>query len=296
MIVEALSLEFFQRIVIAGLFASVVAGVVGTFIVVKRMSSVTGGLAHAAFGGVGLGYLLGFPPIFGAAIFGLASGLGVGIAYRRLRTAMDTSISMVWAAGMALGVIFISLAPGYAPDLTSYLFGSILFASWEYVATIAVLDGVVLLTVTLLFNPLKAVSFDEEFAEVMGLPVDRLLLLLLALVSLSVVTLIRVVGVILAIALLTVPAATARHWTSSLHVMIALAVTFAASATLIGLFGAYGLGAAYDVSLPSGPLIILTSVTGYGVSLGLSRLRLRRLASHSQAAAERADAGASRRF
>ena len=163
--IEALSQPFFQRVVFAGLLASIACGIIGTFVVAKRIASISGGLAHAAFGGVGLGYLLDFNPMLGAAGFGLLGGLIVGLAYRRMHSGLDTLISMVWAIGMALGILFISAAPGYAPDLTSYLFGSLLFVPWDYLWIVAALDVVILATVVLLFKELQAVSFDEEFAE-----------------------------------------------------------------------------------------------------------------------------------
>jgi zinc transport system permease protein len=271
--IEVFTLPFMQRILIAGLLASITAGVVGTFVVVKRMSSVTGGLAHAAFGGVGLGYLLGFDPMLGAAGFGLASGLGVGIAYRRLGSAMDTAISIFWSAGMALGVVFVALTPGYAPDLTSYLFGSILFASWKYVGLVALLDAGVVLLAVLLYRMFEAISFDEEFSSVVGVPVDGLLLLLLAVIALSVVTLIQVVGIILAIALLTIPAETARPWASSLRAMMVIAGAISAAATTAGILVSYGLSEAFALSVPSGPLVILISVALYGLSHALRRMR-----------------------
>jgi len=275
MIVEALSLPFMQRVLIAALLASVAAGIVGTYVVVKRISSVTGGLAHAAFGGVGLGYFLGFNPMWGAAGFGLLSGLGIGFVYRRLGSGLDTAISMFWAAGMALGVVFIALTPGYAPDLTTYLFGSILFVSWPYLALVAALDVVILGTTIFLYRAFEAVAFDEEFATVVGLPVDRLLLLLFALIALSVVTLIQVVGIILAIALLTVPAETARGWSSSLRGMMLLAGAISAGCMLLGIFLSYALADLYELSVPSGPLVILLAVSAYAVSVVALRFRRR---------------------
>ncbi len=270
---EALSLPFFQRVLIAGLLASIAAGIMGTHVVVKRMSSVTGGLAHAAFGGIGLGYWLGIEPILGAGAFALLSGIGIGLAYRRWSTALDTSIAMFWSGGMAIGVVFIALSPGYAPDLTSYLFGSLLFVSWDYIAVVAALDVVIVLVAWAMHRAFEAVAFDEEFAEVIGVPVDAVLLILLALVSLSVVVLIRIVGVILAIALLTVPAAAARHWRTTLAGMMVLAVAFGALCTTVGIFTAYGLSERFGVGVPSGPLVILTSLALYACSAVLVRVR-----------------------
>lgn len=270
---EALSLPFFQRVLIAGLLASVACGVIGSYVVAKRIASLTGGLSHAAFGGVGLGYLAGFPPMLGAAGFGLAASLVVGLAHRRVRTGLDTLIAMVWSVGMALGILFVALAPGYAPDLMSYLFGSLLFVPWEYVALVAVLDLGIVVAV-LLFHPLfEAVCFDEEYAEAAGVPAERVFLGLLALAALAIVTLIRVVGVILAIALLTIPAATARYFVGTLGAMMWLASALCAAATVGGIFLSYGLSAAFDVSVPPGPLVILLATALYAVSGVVQRIR-----------------------
>ncbi|MBW2535694.1 MAG: metal ABC transporter permease [Deltaproteobacteria bacterium] len=270
---EALSYPFFQRALVAALLASVACGVVGTYVVVKRIASFSGGLAHAAFGGVGLGYLAGFNPLIGATGFALASGVGIGVAHRRLRGGLDSLVAMFWSVGMALGILFTSLAPGYVPDLMSYLFGSILFVSPSYLWFVAGLDVVIMVAVALLFKEFQAVAFDEEFAEVLGVRVGLVLQLLLALIALAVVTLIQVVGVILVIALVTFPAAVARQWAPGLGSMMALATALSAFCSVIGLFAAYGLSTAFGVQLPTGPLIILLAATLYGASSVLVRLR-----------------------
>ena len=270
---EALSLPFFQRVLIAGLLASVACGLIGSYVVAKRIASLTGGLSHAAFGGVGLGYLTGLPPMLGAAGFGLAAGLVVGLAHRRVRSGLDTLIAMVWSVGMALGIVFVALAPGYAPDLMSYLFGSLLFVPWEYVAVIAALDVGIVAAVLLLHPLFEAVCFDEEYAEAAGVPAEAVFLGLLALAALAIVTLIRVVGVILAIALLTVPAATARRFVGTLGAMMWLATGLCALSTVGGIFLSYGLSDAFDVSVPPGPLVILLATAIYAVSAVVRRLR-----------------------
>ena len=271
--IEALSLPFFQRVLLAGLLASVACGVIGSLVVAKRISSLSGGISHAAFGGVGLGYLLGFDPTLGAALFGILAGVVIGLAYRRVRSGLDTLISVVWAVGMALGILFVALAPGYAPDLTSYLFGSLLLVPWKYVAWIAAVDVLVLVGVGLLFKELQAIAFDEEFAEVVGLPVEALFLGLLALTSLAVVVLMRVVGVILAIALLTLPAATSRQWTRSLPPMMLGATALSAACTLGGLLLSYDLSDRASISAPPGPLIVLLAAALFALSSALRRLR-----------------------
>jgi zinc transport system permease protein len=241
---EALTLPFFQRVLLAGLLASVACGVIGTYVVAKRIASLSGGLSHAAFGGVGLGYLAGFAPILGAAGFGLAAALLIGIAHRRFASGLDTLISMVWAVGMALGIAFVALAPGYAPDLMSYLFGSLLFVPWEYVAVVAALDAAILVSVLLFHRFFEAVCFDEEYAEVAGVRSERFFLALLALAALAIVTLIRVVGAILAIAI-------------------------CAASTAGGLLLSYGLSEAFEISIPPGPLVILLAATVYLASAAL---------------------------
>ncbi|HEX9723524.1 MAG TPA: metal ABC transporter permease [Vicinamibacteria bacterium] len=268
---DALDFPFFQRALVAGLLASVAGGVVGTFVMVRRMVSVAGGLTHAAFGGVGLGYLLGFSPMAGALGFGLASGMGLGLAYRRLSSGLDTLIAMVWAVGMALGMLFIALTPGYAPDLTSYLFGSLVLVSRDYIVLIAAVDFVVLVTVAVLFDHLRAIAFDEEFAEVVAEPVEGLFLLFMGLTSLTVVSLIRVVGVILVIALLSLPAAIAQHWSQNLKRMMFLAVLISAICTTSGLFLSFWISDHYGLDAPAGPLIVLLAASLYGVSNAFKR-------------------------
>ena len=276
MIAEALSYPFFQRALFAGLLAALACGVIGTFVVVRGIASISGGIAHAAFGGVGLGYLAGFDPILGALAFGLASALGVGVAELRLRQGIDTLVAMVWAVGMAVGIILISLAPGPAPDLLGYLFGNILFVPPDFLWFIAGLDVLIGVVVLVLFRRLEAVAFDEEFAWVIGMPVAALSLLLLALVAVTVVILIRVVGVILVIALLTMPAATARHWTDALAPMMGLATGIGAASIAAGLFLTWGVNAGLRIDVPTGPAIILLAALVYGLSAVVRRLRPRR--------------------
>lgn len=267
MLSEALGYPFFQRALLAGLLAGLACGVVGCYVVVKRMASISGGLAHAAFGGVGLGYLAGFDPLLGAAGFTLLSGAAIRVAAHRLGQTFDTLIAMFWSVGMALGILFMSLREGYAPDLMGYLFGSILFVSTRDLLVLAGLDLVIALTVVGLFMQLRAVTFDEEFADLVGLPVELLSQILMALTALAVVVLIRVVGVILVIALLTIPAAIARQWTNSLARMMVLATLVAVTCTTSGLLWSY------NTRIPTGPLVVLVCAGAYGLSVLLGRLR-----------------------
>lgn len=272
---DPLSLPFFQKALLAGFLASIACGIMGSYVVVRGMASISGGLGHAAFGGVGLGYLLGWNPMVGATGFSVLSGLGIGWAYRRWRSSLDTLIAMLWSLGMALGILFISLTPGYAPDLMSYLFGSILFVPQVFLWLTAALDLLLLVVVPLFFKELQAVSLDEDFAKVMGLPVGLFFYAQMLLTALVVVLLIRVVGVILVIALLTIPATVARQWTARLGTMMAGASFLGALCTCGGLFLSYWLSEWFEARLPTGPVIILLTgllyVTSSIISLLLSR-------------------------
>jgi zinc transport system permease protein len=226
---EALQYDFMRNALLAGLLAAVACGIIGVYVVVKRIVFISGGIAHASFGGIGLGYLAGISPVIGAMLFALASALGIGIVTRKKKLAEDTAIGILWAMGMALGVIFIGRAPGYAPDLFSYLFGNILTVPSSDLILMLVLDVIILITVIALFKEFLAVSFDEEFGTVVGVPVGVLYVLLLCMIALTVVVLIRVVGIILVIALLTIPAALARQITHDIGKMMMLAVLFGAA-------------------------------------------------------------------
>src|SRR5690554_1552883 len=204
---EVLGFEFFRNALIAGVLASVTCGIIGTYVVVRRMVAISGGISHAAFGGIGLGYYLGIDPLLGATGFTVATALGMGALQLRARQQMDTLIGAVWAAGMAVGILFVYLTPGFAPDLFSYLFGNILLVPRGDILLMAILVAVIIVTVVFLYRELQAITFDPDYATVMNLPVERLSLLLLVLIALTVVMLIRVVGIILVIALLTLPAA-----------------------------------------------------------------------------------------
>jgi len=266
-VLEVLQYQFMQNALMAGLLAAVACGIVGVYVVVKKVVFISGGIAHASFGGIGLGYLLGINPVLGAMFFTVASALGIGLVTRRTRLPEDTAIGILWAMGMALGIIFIGLAPGYAPDLFSYLFGNILTVPTFDLMLMLILDVIIIILVFLLYKEFLFLSFDEEFSTVAGVPTERLYLLLLCLVALTVVVLIRVVGIILVIALLTIPAALARQFTHSLKKMMLLAILAGAVFTFVGLWLSYLL------DLASGATIILVSGTVLFISFGVAKLR-----------------------
>ena len=259
-------LEILRNPILAGLLASVVCGIVGVYVVVKRIVFISGGISHASFGGIGLGYFFGIDPILGALVFAPASAFAMGMVSRRTRLPEDTAIGILWVLGMALGILFVFLTPGYAPDLMAYLFGDILFVSNEDLILMLVLDAVIVLVVSLLYKEFLALSFDEGFGTAIGIPTERLYLTLLCLVALTVVVLIRVVGIILVIALLTIPAAMSRQFAHNLKRMMLLAILFCIVLTVGGLWLSYLL------NWPSGATIILLGVFLFLASVAFSRL------------------------
>lgn len=248
---EIFEYEFMTNALAAAALVSIACGVVGTFVVIRKIVFISGGIAHAAFGGIGLGYLVGISPIVAAIPFSVMSALGIGILSKKADMGEDAAIGVLWTLGMASGVVFIHMSQGYAPDLFSYLFGSILTVPRQDLAMMGILDVLIVVGVLLFYKELVGLSFDEEFSTVVGVPAQQLNLLLLCLVGLSVVTLIRVVGVILVIALLTMPAAIGRYFTYDVKRMMILSVGIGVIGTVAGLF------ISYAADLPSGATIVL---------------------------------------
>jgi len=255
--IEILQFEFMRNALIAALLASIACGIIGVYVAVKRIVFISGGIAHAAFGGIGLGYFLGVNPVLGVIPFSIAAALIMGVISKRTKIPEDTAIGILWVMGMALGVIFVALSPGYAPELFGYLFGSILTVPTSDIILMLSLNAAIIAVVFSLHREFQAISFDEEYATTIGLPTERLYLLLLCLIALTVVLLIRVVGVILVIALLTIPAAMSRQFTHRLSSMMFLSVFLCAVFTVCGLWLSY----AFD--LPSGATIVLVSGTAF---------------------------------
>jgi len=266
MIEALIQYDFMRNAVIAAFLASLISGVMGTIIVEKHLVSLSGGIAHASFGGIGLGYLLNIEPIIGGLFFATGASLSVGQIQRRTGTQADTVISMFWSAGMALGILFIGLTPGYPPDMTSYLFGDILTVNGLYIKVMVGLSMVILITVISMFSYWKLYLFDEEYAKIMGIKVVILETLLYLLIALSIVILIRVVGIILALALLTIPPTTAKLFTHKLKDRMLLAIGFGI------IYSLSGLVVSYYMNIPSGASIILVAIVGYGLLVGILKI------------------------
>jgi zinc transport system permease protein len=260
---EALSFEFFQNALMAGLLASVICGVIGSLVVVNRIVFLAGGVAHASYGGVGLAFYLGLPVLPVTAAFSTVAALGMAWVTLSARERADTVIGVLWAAGMALGIILLDLTPGYNADLMSYLFGSILAVPVEDLWLMGWLSAVVLVLVGLFSRGLLVMSFDADFARARGVPVRFLHFLLMGLTALCVVMVIRVVGLILVLALLTIPPFIAERRAHSLAGMMLI------SAVLSALFCVVGLWLSYSLDLTSGASIIAVACAGFGLSMCL---------------------------
>ncbi len=264
---EVFRLEFMQNALAAGLLASIACGIIGTYVVVKRIVFISGGISHTAYGGVGLGYLLGISPLLGATGFALLASVIIGIAGLRLKTSSDTIIGMIWAVGMAFGILFVSMAPGATPELMTYLFGNVLMVPKSDVYLMVILVMVIVVVVVSLYKEFFAVSFDEEYAAVLGLPVGSLYLIMLALVAMTVIILMRVVGIIMVIALLTIPPATARLFVNRMVPMMVVSVIIGVVTTISGLISSYALNEMLGKPVPSGPIIILLTALVFILSL-----------------------------
>ncbi|NLO07307.1 MAG: metal ABC transporter permease [candidate division WS1 bacterium] len=259
---------FLQYALAAGLLASVACGVVGSWVSARRITYIAGGIAHSVLGGLGAARYLQtvmewewLHPLYGAVVAALLAALVIGFVSLRWRESEDTAISAIWAIGMAVGVLFIARTPGYAEDLMSYLFGNILMVTPGSLWLIAALDLVVVALGIIFYQQLLAISFDEEFARMRGINVEAFYLLLLCMVALTVVLLVTVVGLVMVIALLTLPIAIAGRLSRS------IAQTMVLAAIIIALLTTVGLGVSYSANLPAGATIILLTGALYLITL-----------------------------
>jgi zinc transport system permease protein len=266
---ELLDYGFFRNALLAALLSSVVCGIVGTYIVTRRLVFISGGITHASFGGIGVAWFLGLDPVLGAAVFALLSAFGIEYLSDRAEVRQDSAIGVFWSLGMAIGIIFIFLTAGYSPNLMSYLFGSILTVNLKDLAWMAGLTAIVIAFFIFFYRLIIYVSFDEEYARTRRMPVNTVNYLMLSLVSLTIVLNIRVVGVILVISFLTLPQITANLFTAKFSNIIYLSILIA----LVGSVG--GLYLSYVLDLPSGPVIICCFVLIFAVARLLRKFSLK---------------------
>jgi ABC-type Mn2+/Zn2+ transport system permease subunit len=264
---SAFEMGFMQRALAAGMLIAALCALFSVFVVLKRLSFIGVGISHSAFGGVALGFLLGIEPTVTAVVFSAAVALLIGFVNRRGKLHEDTAIGIFFALTMALGILFIGLSGRYNVDLFGYLFGNILAIGRGDLIFIAIVAPVIFILVFSLFKELLFLSFDEEVAQVSGVPVTQVYYLFLAAMAVTIVIAIKLIGIVLVSALLVLPAATARQMTRSIRGMLIGAITVAVVVTAIGLF------LSYQLDLASGATIVLLAGALFFLSLLYSNIR-----------------------
>jgi zinc transport system permease protein len=246
--------EFIIKGLLGAIFASITAGLAGTYIVSKRMVFLSGGISHASFGGIGIGYFAGINPVLGAALFSILSALGIEYLSVREKMREDSAIGILWAFGMAIGIIFIYLTPGYTPNLMSYLFGSILTVTYGDIIALGIMSVLLILYFTIFYRTILYISFDEQFARTYSAHVNVFRYITTSLIALTIVLNIRMAGVVLVISLLTIPPNIAMIFTKVYTRIVSLSVA-------AGFFGtSAGYAISYYIGIPVGATIIFTLV------------------------------------
>lgn len=258
-ILELLHYTFFRHALLGSLFASIACGIIGTYIVTRRLVFISGGITHASFGGIGLGLYAGISPLLSAAVFSVLSAFGVEWLSKRKDMREDSAIAVFWTFGMAVGIIFSFLAPGFTPDLSAFLFGNILTITPTDIWMLATLSVLLILFFTLFLNPIIYIAFDREFARSQRIPVAIFEYLLMMFIALTIVSCLRMVGIVLAISLLTLPQMIANLFTHSFKRIIWLSIAIG----YIGCLG--GLVISYKLQVPSGAAIIFFSILVYAL-------------------------------
>lgn len=264
--IEALSFEFMQNAFLAGILISISVGIIGSLVVVNKITFLAGGIAHSSYGGIGLAIFLGLPILLGASVFAVITAIIIAFITFNNKSRIDSIIGIMWAAGMAVGIVFVDLTPGYNVDLMSYLFGSIIAVSQEDIYFMMGLDVIIIAIVVMFYKEILAVSYDAQFASLRGISVKLFYTLILILSALCVVAAIRVVGLILVIALLTIPTYLAESFANKLSEMMVI------SAVLATLFTVCGLMISYFYDISSGASIILTAIAVLVVVKGYKQL------------------------
>jgi len=259
--------DFIIKGLLGAVFASITAGLAGTYIVSRRMVFLSGGITHASFGGIGIGYFIGINPVIGAAVFGILSALGVEYLSVRQKIREDSAIGILWAFGMAIGIIFIYLTPGYSPNLMSYLFGSILTVTYADITALGIMSAVLILYFGIFYRTILYISFDEVFARTYSAYVDVFKYITTSLIALTIVLNIRMAGVVLVLSLLTIPPNIAMIFTKVYFRIVVWSII----AGFIGTAAGYTIS--YFAGIPVGATIIFTLVILWVIAKGVKELK-----------------------
>lgn len=268
---EFLQYTFFVNALIAIVLTSITCGIIGTYIVSKRLVFISGGITHASFGGIGIGYYMGINPILGATVFSVLSALGIEFFGKRSQIREDSVIGILWSFGMAIGIIFIYITPGYAPNLMGYLFGTILTVTSVDLYLLGGLTLFVIIFFSAMFKTILYISYDVEYARTHKIPVSALNYLLLGLIALTIVLCIKVVGIILVISMLTIPQTISNFFTKDFKKIIFYSIVIGFAGSLTGLFISYGY------NIPSGASIIFALTLMVLIAWGIQKILANRI-------------------
>ena len=253
-IAELLQYAFFRNALLGSLFASIACGVIGTYVVSRRLVFISGGITHASLGGLGIGFYFSFPPLLSAMAFSVFSAFGIQWLSSKQGVREDSAIAVFWSLGMAIGIVLTFLSPGYAPNLSEYLFGNILTITRRDIAALVVLSLVLLFFFALFYHAIVAVSFDAEFARTRRVPTQFIEYTMMLFIAVTIVLSIRLVGIVLLMSLITVPQMTANLFTVNYSKIISLSILFSFVGCVAGLFLSYYL------NVPSGAFIIFVLI------------------------------------
>lgn len=251
---ELLQYTFFRNALLGAFFASIACGMIGTYVVTRRLVFISGGITHASFGGLGAGFFFGLPPILSAMVFSVLSAFGIQWLSDKQGVREDSAIAVFWSFGMALGILLTFLTPGYAPNLSEYLFGNILTITHNDLVALIILSSLLLLFFLFFYHVIISVSFDTEFAHTRRLPTKLIEYTMMLFIAVTIVLSIRLVGIVLLMSLITVPQMTANLFTVNYAKIIGLSILFSFSGSVIGLILSYYL------NVPSGALIIFVLI------------------------------------
>jgi len=266
-ILELFDYAFFRNAIIGSLLASIACGIIGTYVVSKRMVFISGGITHASFGGLGIGFYFSIHPIFSAMVFAILSAFGIQWLSRKQGVREDSAIAVFWSLGMAIGIILTFLAPGYAPNLSEYLFGNILTITRTDLISLIVLSFLIILFFAMFYHDIVSVSFDSEFAQTRRIPTQFIEYMMMLFIAVTIVLSIRLVGIVLLMSLITVPQMTANLFTVNYSKLISLSILFSFIGCVAGLFLSYYL------NVPSGAFIIFVLILMFLIAKGVKSLK-----------------------
>lgn len=265
-VIELLDYEFFRNALTGSLLASIAAGIIGTYVVSRRLVFISGGITHASFGGLGIGFYFGLPPIPSAMVFSILSAFGIQWLSHKQGVREDSAIAVFWSLGMAIGILLTFLSPGYAPNLSEYLFGNILTITQSDIIALLVLSLALILFFFLFYHSIVSISFDSEFAKTRHLPVQFMEYAMMLFTAVTIVLSIRLVGIVLLMSLITVPQMTANLFTVKYSKMIILSAALSFIGSVSGLFLSYYL------NVPSGAFIIFVLILIFFIAKGIQTL------------------------